>query len=47
LWAEVTLWNIEASVEYEDGKRALVLTDGWHIEVQDREGKQWFTRLAR
>jgi hypothetical protein len=44
-WAEVTLWNIEASVEYEDGKRSSLVTDGSHVRVQDPEGKYWFIRL--
>ena len=46
MWAEGNFWNIEASVEYEDGKRASILMDGWtHVEVENREGKQWFIRL--
>jgi len=50
-WAEYTSWNIEATVEYEDGKRASILTDGGHVQVQDRDGKYWyrsrsFTRAA-
>lgn len=44
-WAEITFWNIEASVEYEDGERSSFLTDGGHVRVQDREGKYWFIRL--
>src|SRR5215475_7201232 len=41
-WAEMNLWNIEAVVEFEDGKHTALLTDGGHVEVEDREGKQWF-----
>jgi hypothetical protein len=44
-WAEGTIWNIEVSVEYEDGKRSSLLTDGGHVRVQDRQGKYWFIRL--
>ena len=44
-WAEGTIWNIEVSVEYEDGKRCSLITDGGHVRVQDREGKYWFIRL--
>jgi hypothetical protein len=44
-WAEGTIWNIEVSVEYEDGKRSSLITDGVHVRVQDREGKYWFIRL--
>jgi hypothetical protein len=44
-WAEYTSWNIEANVEYEDGKRASILTDGGHVQVRDRDGKYWYFRL--
>ena len=44
-WAEGNFWNIQASVEYEDGERASLLTDGGHVQVQDRQGKYWFIRL--
>jgi hypothetical protein len=45
-WAEWNHWNIEASVEYEDGKRTSILMDGWiHVQVQDRTGKYWYIRL--
>jgi hypothetical protein len=43
-WDEATFWNIEASVEYEDGKRSSILMDGMHVQVQDQEGKYWFIR---
>lgn len=45
MWDEGNSWNIAASVEYEDGQRTLILTDGGHVQVQDREGKYWFIRL--
>ncbi len=46
LWDEGNRWNIQASVEYEDGKRTSILIDGWcHVQVEDREGKYWFLRL--
>ncbi|MGA2434192.1 MAG: hypothetical protein ABSG25_02800, partial [Bryobacteraceae bacterium] len=46
MWQEGNRWNIQASVEYEDGRRTWVLMDGWiHVEVEDREGKYWFIRL--
>jgi len=45
-WAEGNEWNIQASVEYEDGERTAILMDGWvHVQVEDREGKYWFIRL--
>jgi hypothetical protein len=45
-WDEGTNWNIEASVEYEDGTRTSILMDGFHVEVQDRVGKFWFIRRS-
>ena len=45
-WQEGNPWNIEAAVEYTDGKHSLILMDGLvHVEVEDREGKYWFLRL--
>lgn len=45
-WSEGNLWNIKASVEYEDGKRSSILMDGWiHVQVEDRDGKYWYIRL--
>jgi hypothetical protein len=45
-WSEGNLWNIEASVEYEDGKQSSILMDAWvHVQVGDREGKYWYIRL--
>jgi hypothetical protein len=43
-WAEGSMWNIRATVEYEDGKKSTILTDGLHVQVQDREGKYWYMR---
>jgi hypothetical protein len=45
-WSELTIWNLEASIEYEDGKRSLIVMDGSvHVAVQDRTGRFWFMRL--
>jgi hypothetical protein len=41
-WSEGNFWNVEVSVEYDDGKRTAFLTDGAHVEVEDRQGKYWF-----
>jgi hypothetical protein len=43
-WAEGNLWNILAMVEYDDGRKSSILTDGGHVQVQDREGKYWYMR---
>jgi hypothetical protein len=45
VWAEPTFWDLGATIEYEDGKRSSMLTDGFHVQVQDREGRVWFIRL--
>jgi hypothetical protein len=45
MWSKGNPWNIEASVEYEDGKRTSILMDGLHVQFQDRAGKYWYTRL--
>jgi hypothetical protein len=44
-WAEPTFWSIESIVEFEDGKRSALITDGVHIALQDHDGKNWFFRL--
>jgi hypothetical protein len=44
VWDEITLWNLRAVIEFEDGKQISLLTDGMHVEVQDREGKYWYMR---
>ena len=43
-WDEGNIWNIRATVEYEDGKKSSLLTDGLHVQLQDREGKYWYMR---
>jgi hypothetical protein len=44
-WAEPAFWSIESIVEFEDGKRSAVITDGVHVALQDHDGKSWFFRL--
>jgi hypothetical protein len=44
-WAERTFWSIEAVVEFEDGKRSTLITDGVHVAVQDHNGTSAFFRL--
>ena len=45
-WSEGNPWNIEARVEFDDGKQASIWTDSsGHVQFQDREGKYWFVRL--
>jgi hypothetical protein len=40
--SEGNAWNIEADIDYEDGKHSSILMDAGHVQVQDHEGKYWF-----
>ena len=42
---ERSVWNIEALLEYDDGKRATMLIGGDNVEVKDRDGDCGFIRL--
>lgn len=44
-WAEPTNWSIESIMEFEDGKRSALITDGVHVALQNHDGKTWFFRL--
>jgi len=44
-WDEGTFWTIEAVVEFEDGKRGELITDGVHVAMQDHNGNSWFLRF--
>jgi hypothetical protein len=45
-WAEANFWDVEASVEYEDGKRTAMIFDrSHHLALEDRDGQTWFIRL--
>jgi len=43
-WAEWAPWSIQAELEFEDGKKGVLITDGWHVALQDHEGHNWFVR---
>ena len=46
MWSEGNPWNIEATVEFDDGKPTSISMDtSGHVQVQDRQGKYWFLRL--
>jgi hypothetical protein len=45
VWDEGTWWSIESAVEFEDGKKGLLITDGLHVALRDHDGKNWFFRL--
>lgn len=44
-WDEGALWSIESTLEFEDGKKGLLITDGIHVALRDHDGKNWFFRL--
>ena len=43
-WDERALWSIQAELEFEDGKKRVLITDGWHVALQDHDGHNWFVR---
>jgi len=45
LWDEVVFWSIQSVLEFEDGKKGTLLTDGLHVALQDHDGQVWFFRL--
>jgi hypothetical protein len=45
VWSEVTFWSIEASLDFDDGKQGLLITDGSHIALRDHDSHTWFFRL--
>lgn len=45
-WAETTYWSVESMVEFKDGLRSKLITDGYHVALQDRNGRYWFIRLG-
>jgi hypothetical protein len=44
-WAEVTFWSIEARLEFANGKRGLLITDGMHVALREPDGTTSFFRL--
>ncbi len=45
-WSEANSWIIEVAVEHTDWKSTGFLTDGVHVQIEDRLGKYWFTRIS-
>jgi hypothetical protein len=44
-WDEGTTWTVEAVVEFDDGIRSELITDGSHVALQGHDGKGFFFRL--
>jgi hypothetical protein len=45
LWSEAVSWSIGSVLEFEDGKKGILVTDGVHVALQDHDGNAWFFRL--
>ena len=46
VWSEGSPWNVFAVIEFEKStRRGSLLTDGFHVQVQDINGQYWFTRV--
>jgi hypothetical protein len=45
LWDEMAFWSIESALEFKDGKKGLLITDGSHVALRDHDGQNWFFRL--
>jgi len=42
VWSEGSPWNVEAVVEFDDGRRNAILMDGWvHLFVKDLSSNNW------
>jgi hypothetical protein len=44
-WSEFNYWLVEARLEFADGHRGVLITDGHHVALQDHDGMSWFSRL--
>jgi hypothetical protein len=44
-WAEANWWTSESTLEFTDGKRGTLITDGVHVFLLDYNGNPWFFRL--
>jgi hypothetical protein len=44
-WDEMTFWSIDAALEFEDGKKGVLITDGTHVAMQDHDGRKLFFRI--
>jgi len=45
-WSEGVTWNVFAVIEFENSpKRGCLVTDGFHVHLQDVNGQSWFWRI--
>jgi hypothetical protein len=46
MWSEPVTWNVFAVIEFENSpKRGCLVTDGFHVAMQDVKGHIWFWSL--
>jgi len=43
-WAEGEHWSIDAQIEYRNGRKGRLVTDGAHTCIEDAAGRVWFFR---
>ena len=44
-WQEITIWTIEAKLEFSEGPSLRMFTDGPHVCIVDEAGEPWFFRM--
>lgn len=45
-WAEPVGWTVQADIQFEDGIKRKLFTNGTYVAAQDRTGRTWFLRLV-
>jgi hypothetical protein len=45
IWDEGNFWSVDAALEFEDGKKGILITDGTHVAMQDHDGRKLFFRI--
>lgn len=46
VWTERPAWTVQADIQFEDGIKRKLFTDGTFVAAQDRSGRAWFLRLG-
>jgi len=44
-WAEGAQWWLEAVISYKSGNQTFLITDGFHVALQDHAGHTWYFRF--
>ena len=45
-WSEMNTWSIDAQIEFSNGPKMRMLTDGSHTCLIDEAGRPWFFRIS-